>query len=216
MKILHFLIITMLSLSVSAQNRENAVTKKNPLTEQESLRWSHLDLEKDTIPGMSVDRAYKELLINKKGIKVLVGVIDSGVDIKHEDLKGKIWTNKKEIPNNGKDDDKNGYVDDVNGWNFLGDSNNENLEMTRIIKKSDDGSEIYKNALAEYNSKTEKLKTEKFQVDFIVAADKKITEHLGKADYTLEELEAIKSDDAKIAQSKMIMMSIGQYLDIQK
>ncbi len=209
MKILHFLIITMLSLSISAQNTENAVTKKNPLTEQESFRWSHLDLEKDTIPGMSVDRAYKELLINKKGVKVLVGVIDSGVDIKHEDLKGKIWTNKKEIPNNGKDDDKNGYVDDVNGWNFLGDSNNENLEMTRIIKKSDDGSEIYKNALAEYNSKTEKLKTEKFQVDFILAADKKITEHLGKADYTLEELEAIKSDDAKITQSKMIMMSIA-------
>lgn len=200
----------MFSLSISAQNAEKKYVKNNPLTDEEFERWSHLDLEKDTIPGMSVDKAYKALLTNKKNVKVIVGVIDSGVDIKHEDLKGNIWTNKKEIANNGVDDDKNGYIDDVNGWNFLGDSNNENLEMTRIIKNTDDGSEVYENALAEYNSKNEKLKTDKFQVDFILAADKKIVEHLGKESYTLEELEAIQSDDAKISQSKMIMLSIAE------
>jgi hypothetical protein len=46
---------------------------------------------------MSVDRAYSELLKDKKGIKVIVGIIDSGVDIEHEDLKSVIWTNSKEI-----------------------------------------------------------------------------------------------------------------------
>ncbi len=69
---------------------------------------------------MSVDRAYNELLKSKKGIKVIVGVIDSGLDIDHEDLKGQIWKNTKEIAGNKKDDDKNGYIDDINGWNFLG------------------------------------------------------------------------------------------------
>jgi hypothetical protein len=49
---------------------------------------------------MSVDRAYSELLKDKKGIKVIVGIIDSG-DIEHEDLKSVIWTNSKEIAGNG-------------------------------------------------------------------------------------------------------------------
>ncbi|MDQ3684034.1 MAG: S8 family serine peptidase [Acidobacteriota bacterium] len=49
---------------------------------------------------------------------VVVGVIDSGVDINHQDLKDNIWTNPGETPNNGVDDDGNGYVDDTNGWDF--------------------------------------------------------------------------------------------------
>lgn len=53
---------------------------------------------------------------------VVVAVIDSGVDIDHEDLRGNIWTNAKEIAGNGKDDDKNGYPDDVHGWNFVSDN----------------------------------------------------------------------------------------------
>ncbi|WP_341882332.1 S8 family serine peptidase [Synechococcus sp. UW140] len=50
---------------------------------------------------------------------IIVAVIDSGVDIKHPDLKDNIWVNKGEIPGNGLDDDNNGYPDDINGWNFI-------------------------------------------------------------------------------------------------
>lgn len=55
--------------------------------------------------------------------KVVVAVIDTGVDIEHEDLRENIWTNAGEIPGNGIDDDKNGYADDVHGWNFLTNTN---------------------------------------------------------------------------------------------
>ena len=51
--------------------------------------------------------------------KVLVAVLDSGMDFAHEDLAGVAWTNPGEIPANGIDDDGNGFVDDVNGWDFV-------------------------------------------------------------------------------------------------
>ena len=125
---------------------------------------------------------------NKKGTKVIVGVIDTGVDINHEDLKSVIWTNKKEIPNNGIDDDKNGFIDDIHGWNFLGNAVNENLEMTRIVKKGDDGSPIYKEAKAELDKKIEDYKGKKQQVDFIFNCHKSISDYLKKENYTIDEV----------------------------
>ncbi len=92
--------------------------------------------------GMYTEKAYK-FLKKKKSQTVIVGVIDSGVDIEHEDLKGQIWINEDEIPDNGIDDDNNGYIDDIHGWNFLGNAAGEHvdaarLEMTRILAKLQD------------------------------------------------------------------------------
>jgi cell wall-associated protease len=185
-----------------------AVVKKAPLSENELKRWSHLDLIKDSIPGMSVDRAYAELLQGKKGQKVIVGIVDSGVDIEHVDLQGMIWTNKKEIPGNGIDDDKNGFIDDVHGWNFLGNAVHENLEMTRIVKKADDGSPEYKAALAQYNEKYEKALKDKQQVDFLLDVHNTIKKELNKKTYKIEDLSVITSTDPKVARSKAIMTQI--------
>lgn len=52
---------------------------------------------------------------------VIVAVVDSGVDLEHEDLAEVMWTNPGETPGNGYDDDGNGYADDVNGWSFAQD-----------------------------------------------------------------------------------------------
>lgn len=185
-----------------------AVVKKAPVSENELKRWSHLDLIKDSIPGMSVDRAYAELLQGKKGQKVIVGIVDSGVDIEHEDLQGMIWTNPKEIPGNGIDDDKNGFIDDVHGWNFLGNAVHENLEMTRIVKKGDDGSAQYKEALAQYTEKYEKALKDKQQVDFLLDIHNTIKKELNKSTYKLEDLSKITSTDPKVLQSKNIMTQI--------
>ena len=92
--------------------------------------------------GMYTEKAYNYLK-KKKSQTVIVGVIDSGVDIEHEDLKGQIWVNEDEIPNNGIDDDNNGYIDDVHGWNFLGNAKGEHvnearLEKTRILAQLKD------------------------------------------------------------------------------
>jgi len=195
-------------LSANAQTSTTYTAKKGKLSETELQRWSHLDLAKDSIPGMSVDKAYAELLKGKKSVKVIVGIVDSGVDIDHEDLKSVIWTNQKEIAGNGKDDDKNGYIDDIHGWNFLGDDVHETLEMTRIVKRGDDGSAGYKSALAAYEEKYNKALKDKEQVDFLTATDKAIQTHLGKENYTLDDVKAIVTTDPELTKSKMIMSRI--------
>jgi len=47
-----------------------------------------------------------------------IAIIDTGVDIDHEDLKNNIWRNVDEIQGNSIDDDGNGFIDDVVGWDF--------------------------------------------------------------------------------------------------
>ncbi|NJC25016.1 S8 family peptidase [Neolewinella antarctica] len=98
--------------------------------------WWDMDRTENTFPGVSAKKTHN-YLEGKTATKVIVAVIDSGVDIEHEDLKDAIWTNEDEIPGNGIDDDRNGYVDDIHGWNFIGGAdgrnvNNENLEVVRL------------------------------------------------------------------------------------
>lgn len=183
------------------------VAKKAALAENQEKRWSHLDIIKDSIPGMSVDRAY-ELLKGKKSTKVVVGVVDSGVDIAHPDLKDVVWTNTKEIPGNGIDDDNNGYIDDVHGWNFLGNAEHENLEYVRILKKGDDGSATYKRAKAELDKELKEAQAGKQQMDFINKADQKIRAELKKDNYTVEDLKALTSSDQLINAVKPQLIQI--------
>jgi len=79
------------------------------------------------VQGVRSEEAYETFGIPLSD-DVVVAVIDSGVDVNHEDLQGQIWINKNEIPDNGIDDDQNGFVDDVFGWNFIGGS----LGMAKI------------------------------------------------------------------------------------
>ena len=119
-------LLTFTCFTVSAQTSPDAVR-----------RWQHLDLQADGVPGISADKAYRELLASRKPSPVLVAVIDSGIDSAHVDLKPVLWRKTTEIAGNGLDDDHNGYVDDVIGWNFLGGKDGQNiavetLEQTRI------------------------------------------------------------------------------------
>ena len=192
----------------------NVPAKKAPLTEDELNAWPHADIYKDSLPGMSLDRAY-EFVADKKGTTVIVGIIDSGIDINHEDLKDLTWTNSDEVAGNGKDDDKNGYVDDVHGWNFLGGegvSTPEQLEVTRIYKKLSDKygdkaeSEIAAENMEEF-AYYQKVKKDfekriaeagenyeyyqKFKMA-LTQADTETRAKLGKEEYTLADLNSLE------------------------
>ncbi|MEM9679467.1 MAG: S8 family peptidase [Bacteroidota bacterium] len=199
-------------LTTPLENIDSSPLKVSELTKEEKQNWGHLDLEKDTIPGMSVDKAYSEIIKNKKGTKVIVAVIDSGIDIDHEDLDGVIWTNTDEVPNNGKDDDNNGYVDDIHGWNFLGDAYDEQLEFVRLLKSGKTSDPRYKEAEALFDTEYEKWLGRKTQYDQIAQAvnnaDEALTKHFGKSDYTKEEVNAIKTEDESLKQA----VQIAQYM----
>jgi len=198
-------------VSTPVENIDTLPLKVAPLSETEMKAWKSADLLTDTIPGMSVDKAYDELLKGRKGSSVIVAVIDSGIDIEHEDLKDVIWTNSDEIPGNGKDDDKNGYVDDVHGWNFLGDIVEENMEYVRYMKKlgpkfegKSESSisaadradfELYNKAKAEYEKEVAEASGVVQRYEQILSqlnpAHAAMTKKLGKEDYTKQDLAGI-------------------------
>lgn len=199
------------------------LTEKNDALTKEQLKtWGFADLIQDTIPGMSVDKAYNEIIKDRKGEKVIVAVIDSGVDIEHEDLKDVIWINKKEIAGNGIDDDGNGYIDDIHGWNFLGNIVDEAMEYSRIIRRLKPKYEnadptaiidmeeykLYKDAWKDYEKDFNEANTSVLYfgqiIEGITPIHEALTKEFGTADYTTKQLENYEADDD--AQQMQIQM----------
>lgn len=120
-------------------------------TQTPSKNWHLLDAKDDGYYGISLEKAYKELLKDKTPKKKVI--IADGIILSQEDLVGKIWKNEKEIPDNGIDDDKNGYIDDINGWNFSGmgtDTYEYVREFVRLRGKYENQNAPVKNNNKEY------------------------------------------------------------------
>jgi len=221
-------------VSTPIENIDTLPLKTTPLTDEQYKSWAAADLVADTIPGMSVNKTYTEILNNrKKGETVIVGVIDSGVDIEHEDLKNVLWTNKDEIVGNGKDDDNNGYVDDIHGWNFLGDITGENLEYVRIVRKLGPKFEgktdasisaadrpsfaMYKKAKAEYEKEKQDAIAQKTRYEQIISqvkpAHQAMVKKLGKEEYTAKDLAGISNPTATEQQQIGMLTQMLSYGD---
>ena len=125
-----WLLVISAQSSIWAQQQDSVQVPKD---------WFLRDPETDHVQGVSTEKVYTSLLSGKPSTTVLVAVIDSGIDTKHEDLKDVIWTNEDEIAGNGLDDDRNGYIDDIHGWNFIGGKNgnvkDDSNEVTREFKR---------------------------------------------------------------------------------
>lgn len=112
----------------------------DPMKDKDLMTWYHKDFSATNVYGVNTQNAYKYL--ESKGLKpktVVVGVLDSGVEVDHPGLINNMWKNPNEVPSNGIDDDGNGYIDDVHGWNFMGskkgDIDVDNMEVTRVVKQ---------------------------------------------------------------------------------
>lgn len=115
-----FLLLSLFVSPAFAFQAEEGGGQDTTIAVEPATDWFLKDPQTDSVQGVSAEKAYATLLKGKPSRPVIVAIVDSGVDIEHEDLRGNIWTNEDEIPGNGIDDDKNGYVDDIHGWNFIG------------------------------------------------------------------------------------------------
>lgn len=219
------MILLALSISLSAWAQEEQKTAPQ--------NWFHLDLTEDGYIGVSSDLAYKKHIKKKKGETIIVAVIDSGIDIEHEDLKDVIWINEAEVANNKEDDDDNGYIDDVYGWSFIGgpegDVHQDNLEITRLVRKyssifadKDTASlsadmkakyETYQALKAEY---TQEYETYSMQAEFYGAISdtfKRIKGELEKEGVSPEDMELDNPRDQMIANMIIKAKAEGEDLD---
>ena len=178
--------------------------------------------------AMFTDLSYQKILNEKESKPVVVAIIDSGVDVEHEDLKDNIWVNQKEIPNNNIDDDQNGYVDDVYGWNFLGNKDGEHLndvrlEVSRIYAKLNkkfedmDSANVPKNQIDEYQlflkvkhkyeTKRSSLKGEIISYvqlfDVMFDAEQELKKHYG-GEYTFKDLKKIKKQHPQYKNAQKV------------
>ena len=221
--LLLFLTVLILSCGATAlvstpvSNIDSTPLKISDLSESEKKNWGHLDLLNDTIPGMSVEKAYKELIGSKKGTNVIVAVLDTGFDLDHEDLDDVLWTNKGERAGNGKDDDNNGYIDDIHGYNFLGESYNEQLEAARIVRLKLGDAKMQAEAKAKVDEGYNKALRNKQQYEQILQAvqnaDAAVKKHLGKNEYTKKEVADIKPTDEAMQQHVAVLMQMYTFED---
>lgn len=197
--------------------------------------WFAYDPELDGVQGVGSERAYSELNMNPKNPAVIVAVIDSGVDIEHEDLQGQIWVNQAEASGKpGVDDDKNGYVDDFHGWNYLGGYDkdgkpthvtNETLEVTRIVKKLSDkknsGAALSPEEVKLLEKTSKELEEERTSATEALAKFQKAYEDLkapfevikslvegGLDELTIDKVNAVDSKDKEVAQAKEQILKI--------
>lgn len=192
--------------------------------------WFNLDYGKDKVHGVSADKAYETLLKNKKGSKVIVGVIDSGVEVDHEDLVNVMWTNPGEVAGDKKDNDNNSYIDDIHGWNFLGNPNGENvnqdnLEVTRIYSqlrtKYQDAPEpknaaknkeyqLWLEVKEEVETKREQALNVKNQIEFqknmILSSLDAVAKALDGKEINEENINAIEETDQTLTMGKSILL----------
>ncbi len=191
------------------ENIDTTPLKIADLTTSEKNNWGHLDLVADTIPGMSVDKAYDEIIKNRKGTKTIVAVLDSGIDLTHEDLDDVLWTNTKERAGNGIDDDGNGYIDDIHGFNFLGESYNEQLEYVRMLRLNIGDAATLSKAKTKLDAKYNEALQGKQQYEQILQAvknaDSAVKNHLKKDTYTKKDLADITNPNEAMQQNIAIL-----------
>ena len=221
------------SLSLPMESPEAPAAKTAELTDAQLKAWSLKDLQNDTIPGMGVERTYQEIIKDKVGTTVIVAVIDSGIDIEHEDLKNVMWVNPKEIAGNNIDDDKNGYIDDIHGWNFLGDIVKENMEYVRIIRKlkskyegktqasvsAVDSAEfaLYEKANQEFSKEIEQTTANATRysgmLERLKPAHAAISKTLGKQDYSKKDLSGIDNPEGEQKEHVAMLTQMLNFSD---
>lgn len=227
-------IILLVAISFTATAQPRGISSIDSL-DKAYINWYNLSPVIDKIEGAAVEQSYTQLLNSRTPAKkIVVAVIDGGVDIHHPELAGKIWINSDEIAGNGVDDDNNGYADDVHGWNFIGNAKGENvvmenMEYVRILReltprfgniasrnevKANDLKhyDLYLRCKAEYDNEYKKYASyrsglEQFE-QRIKGPETVLKAYLKKDEITEEDVKAIKTNEEPLKQSRDFFLKL--------
>ncbi len=188
--------------------------------------WPHLDMERDGFAGISTYRAYEELLDGRvPQRRVIVAVIDSGLDTNHTGLQGRYWLNDNVTDT--------GYPGARWGWSFLGNPDGENVhydtyeyarEYARLRPVYGGGSGLSdghdEEEYAYFRMMRDSLaaKRDEFRgyQEMISMAQQAyhdarniLAGHFGTSDYTIEQVRNLETYDPRVGQAREIAL----YLD---
>jgi len=76
-------------------------------------------------------KVYDAWDIEKGDTSIVIGIVDTGIDIDHEDLYGNIYKNLND-PIDGIDNDNDGYIDNFWGWDFGSNDNNPQWDEAEL------------------------------------------------------------------------------------
>jgi subtilisin family serine protease len=216
-----------LDLSLAEKEMEVVIVEKEKkrssisISHEDSLRWQYLDPVDDGIYGVSLEKAYRELLSSKHADTIIVAIIDGGADTLHPDICNRLWKNKKE---NGYDADGNGYAGDLHGWNFLGGGQDniirvwdefkrEYIQFRKggIPKRSGKNRDRYKLWLrVQEDSRKDSIRRVGLYLDYqsqIIQFDSLLRKEFGKEIYTLDDLNYYQPKERKYIAARVNILS---------
>lgn len=189
--------------------------------------WQRLSADKDGVFGVGSERAMSELLQGQTPARrILVAVIDGGIDTAHTMLKANIWRNSREVLD-GKDDDGDGLIDDIMGWNYVGGSNlrsvnNETFEVTRLYAacqgKAAGAGTPKPDATRctvlgnDYDKKRQEVASQLGQINDLIETTNAVSDvlkrSLGTTTLTHDRVSALQPNSQQVAQARSIWLQI--------
>jgi subtilisin family serine protease len=186
--------------------------------------WQLLDEAADTVPGISVRRAERELLAGKPPkAPVLVAVIDGGIDTAHVDLKANLWTRPADAP-------ADGHPNESHGWNFIGGPSGQNVghdtyELTRVVARCRQGGveggtppvspdstcvRLDKEFMRLRGEAERQLANVQRVAGVLDTADKVLERALGPGPLTVERVQGLQATESSTARAQQVYLSLAK------
>jgi len=175
--------------------------------------WQHLDFQKDSVFGISTERAYNELLKGKESVTVIVGIIDTGIDTLHEDLKPLIWQDKKT---------------GLRGWNYIAAETGQE-DITRLVGDKKDfydslsftivpetyraGYQKHRKLEPALDAKIKAMRQLVEELETIQKITDHIVQSLGKSNPTAEDFQNYPADESDNPLIKNVLKRLTLYPD---
>lgn len=178
--------------------------------------WQNLDLKEDSVFGISTEKAYGELLINRKSIKVIVAVIDSGIDTTQEDLKAVLWKDSTDGSHGRSWMDLEVGMEDVARLAVKKKDFYDSLSFSIVPEAFRGGYKTHRIISKDLSSHRKTLEEYIAELENSGRVLEKFERRIGKADLTMEDLKQVHPDNKEEEEIlKIVLKSLPGYMNYE-